>query len=86
MALDEEIEKARVERDAQDAEQREKQRRQERTQERLLELAADAAKRLAPYARRETAQYLHVVQPSPVGTVTGPGAGRTGRRTVSGAG
>ncbi|MDF6045156.1 hypothetical protein LRD69_24005 [Streptomyces sp. JH14] len=66
-ALDEEIEKVRAERDAQDAEQREKQQRQERT------LATDAVKRLSPYAHRETAQYLHDVQPSPVGTVTGRG-------------
>lgn len=71
MALDEEIEKARAERDAHDAEQVEKQQRQERTRQRLLALASDAVKRLSPYARRETAQFLHVVQPSPVGTVTG---------------
>lgn len=76
MALDEEIEKVRAERDAQDAEEREKQQRQERTRQRLLALAADAVKRLTPYAHRETAQYLHVVQPSPVGTV----AGRDGRK------
>ncbi|MGW8554614.1 hypothetical protein [Streptomyces tubercidicus] len=55
---------------------REKQQRQERTRQRLLALAADAVKRLSPYARRETAQYLHVVQPSPVGSVTG----RDGRK------
>ncbi|MFE9007499.1 hypothetical protein ACFYOY_36170 [Streptomyces sp. NPDC007875] len=61
MALDDEIEKARARRDAEDAEQREKQQRQERTRQRLLALAGDAVKRLGPYARRETAQFLHVV-------------------------
>ncbi|WP_332011245.1 hypothetical protein [Streptomyces anulatus] len=76
MALDEQIEKVRAERDAQDAEQREDRERQERTRERLLALAADGVERLRPYARRETAQFLHVMQPSPVGTVTG----REGRK------
>ncbi|WP_216588284.1 hypothetical protein [Streptomyces brasiliscabiei] len=73
MGLDEEIEKVRAEWDAQDAGRREKREQQERITERLLELAADAVQRLTPYARRETAQFLHVVQPSPVGTVTGQG-------------
>ncbi|MEV5348915.1 hypothetical protein [Streptomyces achromogenes] len=76
MSLDEEIEKVRAERDAQDAEQREKREQQERTRQKLLALAAEAARRLSPYAHRETAQYLHVVQPSPMGTVTG----RNGRK------
>ncbi len=73
MSLDEQIEKVRAERDAQEAKEREERERQERTRERLLALAADGVERLRPYARRETAQFLHVVQPSPVGTVTGPG-------------
>lgn len=71
MALDEQIEKVRAERDAQEAAQRAERQRQELTRARLLALAAEGVKRLRPYARRETAQFLYVVQPSPVGTVIG---------------